>query len=388
MRYETLGSGRPVVLIHGWCGHRGQWGAAIPGLAEGHRVLAVDLVGHGESAGQARAAWTIAAFGDDVARLLEAEDLTDAILVGHSMGGPVALEAAARAPERVSAVVGVESLHRLGAAPDPEQRAPYIARFREDFRGAMGESVAALVHPDTPATVRELITREAAACDAAMGVALMEHFGTYDPGPATRVLDCPVRCINSEATPTDVAGNRALLTSFDARLLAGTGHWPQLESPGPFSAALLEVLNELAPAEEVGLDPRVVALAPIVRCEDLVATRDFYVRHLRFEVADLAPEEEAEDLDGQRSVTLVRDAAVVVLQTLDGLREDLPEITLPPGATLLRLEVTNLGAELEGLGPALRVVVPERRLADGTRQVVIEDPAGSLVVLRQPVERP
>ena len=45
-------------------------------------------------------------------------------------------------------------------------------------------------------------------------------------------------------------------------------------------------------------------------------------------------------------------------------------------------------AELEGLGPALRVVVPERRLADGTRQVVIEDPAGSLVVLRQPVERP
>ena len=62
-------------------------------------------------------------------------------------------------------------------------------------------------------------------------------------------------------------------------------------------------------------------------------------------------------------------------------------MTLRPGPAILLLEVTNLSAELVTLGDALRIVVPERRLTSGARQVVIEDPAGSLVILRQARER-
>ena len=385
MRYSDGGAGRPVVLIHGWCGNQGQWDAQVEDLRRTHRVLCVDLVGHGASAGQAREDWTVAAFGDDVARLLEQEALEGAVLVGHSMGGPVALEAAVRAPERVAAVVGVESMHRLGATPDPGQRAAYVARFRADFPAAMGEFVRAAVHPDAPAEVRDRIVAESAACDPGMAVALMEHFGSYDPRPATRVVDCPVRCINSETTPTDVAGNRALLTSFDVEQVSGTGHWPQVEVPGAFAEALGATLAALAPARGPEVPAVVTSFAPVVRCEDLTAVREFYVRHLRFEVVDCAPDE---DPDARGSVTLVRDGATLVLQSLASLRGDLPEVTLRPGPAVLRMGVTNLGDELRSLGDALRVVVPERRLADGSRQVVVEDPAGTLVVLRQGPDLP
>ena len=100
MQFEVIGQGRPVVLIHGWCGNGEQWAATASALARSYRVYSVDLVGHGASAAQARTRWTIASYGDDVARLLEREGLREAVLIGHSMGGPVALEAAVRAPDR------------------------------------------------------------------------------------------------------------------------------------------------------------------------------------------------------------------------------------------------------------------------------------------------
>jgi len=384
MGFRVSGQGRPVVLIHGWCGNGEQWSETATALARSYRVYTVDLVGHGASAGQARAGWTIAAFGHDVARLLEAERLRDAVLIGHSMGGPVALEAAVRAPGRVAAIVGVESLHRLTGEADPERIAPYVARFREDFPAAMGEFTAALVRADTPPATRARIVADSVGSEPGMAIALVEHFGTYDPKPATRIIDGPVRCINADITPTDVAGNRALLSSFDVELLEATGHWPHLEAPGRFQAALDRVLAEVAPVPEPGSEAQLLSLGSIVRCEDVAATQEFYTERLRFEEVECEPG--LEPRSGE-AVTLSRDGTTVVLQSFAGLREDLPEVALRPGPAILRLEVTNLNAELATLGDALRIVVPERRLTTGARQVVIEDPAGSLVILRQARER-
>jgi len=384
MGFEVSGQGRPVVLIHGWCGNGEQWSEIAAALARSYRVYTVDLVGHGTSAGQVRSSWTIAAFGNDVARLLERERLREVVLVGHSMGGPVALEAAARAPGRVAAIVGVESLHRLTGEADPERMAPYVARFRQDFPAAMGEFTAALVRADTSPATRARIVADSVGCDAAMAVALVEHFGTYDPKPATRIIDSPVRCINADVTPTDVDGNRGLLPSFEVELLEATGHWPHLEAPERFQAALGRVLTEVAPAPEPGSEAQLLSLGPIVRCEDVAATQEFYTERLRFEELECEPGEQPRSGE---AVTLVRDGATVVLQSLASLREDLPEVTLRPGPAILLLEVTNLNAELVTLGDALRIVVPERRLTSGARQVVIEDPAGSLVILRQARER-
>ena len=87
MRYLEAGRGRPVVLLHGVTLHAEIWRAQFE-LASEARVIAVDLRGHGASVSGSGGA-SIAANSDDLARLLVDLDVTDAVLVGHSMGGMV-----------------------------------------------------------------------------------------------------------------------------------------------------------------------------------------------------------------------------------------------------------------------------------------------------------
>ena len=118
VRFDVAGQGAPtIVLVHGWALDRHVWDGQAPSLAERHRVVALDLAGHGESGGS-RAAWTMAAFGEDVKAVVEAVDAGEIVLVGHSMGGPVVLEAARRMPERVKGIVLVDTLL------DVEERTP------------------------------------------------------------------------------------------------------------------------------------------------------------------------------------------------------------------------------------------------------------------------
>ena len=90
--FEANGSGTPaIVFVHGWSCDRSYWEAQIEDFAWRHRVVAVDLTGHGAS-GVGRPAWTMPAYGNDVVAVLERLDVPDAVLIGHSMGGDVIVE--------------------------------------------------------------------------------------------------------------------------------------------------------------------------------------------------------------------------------------------------------------------------------------------------------
>jgi pimeloyl-ACP methyl ester carboxylesterase len=104
LRYEVGGEGPPIVLLHGLGGARTNWIAVAPELARRHRVLALDLPGHGDSEPLA-AAPTVDGYADRVAFLADREGLGAATVVGHSAGGLVALRLAARRPEAVTALV-------------------------------------------------------------------------------------------------------------------------------------------------------------------------------------------------------------------------------------------------------------------------------------------
>ena len=96
LAYEIHGSGVPaIVLVHGWSCDRSYWDGQVAPLSAKFQVVAVDLAGHGES-GSGRAAWTIEAFGADVADVVDELALESVILVGHSMAGDVIVEAARR----------------------------------------------------------------------------------------------------------------------------------------------------------------------------------------------------------------------------------------------------------------------------------------------------
>jgi len=85
LRYTERGRGRPVVFVHGWQAAAEHWHSAAHALAGGCRTVTYDQRGHGRSH-DARAGWTVHRLADDLAQLLERLMLTDAVLVGHSMG--------------------------------------------------------------------------------------------------------------------------------------------------------------------------------------------------------------------------------------------------------------------------------------------------------------
>jgi pimeloyl-ACP methyl ester carboxylesterase len=118
--YETHGSGRPLILLHGGLGSGEMFGSVLPALAQSHQVVAVDLQGHGRTADIDRVI-DIRHMADDVAALIDHLRLGTPDLVGYSLGGGVALQTAAKYPTKVRRLVMVSANLRPDAIY-PEMR--------------------------------------------------------------------------------------------------------------------------------------------------------------------------------------------------------------------------------------------------------------------------
>ena len=117
IHYDRAGKGKPaLVFVHGWSCDRTYWAKQFDAFAGQYTVLNIDLAGHGES-GTDRDDWSIKSFGADVASVVVAEELYDVVLIGHSMGGSVVVDAARRLGDRVSLVVAVDTLQEAGNKP-------------------------------------------------------------------------------------------------------------------------------------------------------------------------------------------------------------------------------------------------------------------------------
>jgi 2-succinyl-6-hydroxy-2,4-cyclohexadiene-1-carboxylate synthase len=124
---ETAGAGPALLLLHGFTGSVRSWDRFVPGWAERCRVVAVDLIGHGETeAPDDPERYTMAHTVQDLAAILDALDIERAAVLGYSMGGRTALSLAATHPERVRALLLESASPGLATA---EERA---ARIRQD----------------------------------------------------------------------------------------------------------------------------------------------------------------------------------------------------------------------------------------------------------------
>ena len=134
IRYRVLGKGDPaLIFIHGWSGDSTYWDAQLDAFSKHYTVVTLDLAGHGDS-GTARAEWTMDAFGDDVVAVAQQIPNRQLVLVGHSMGGPVALEAARRLKDRVIGIVGVDTFGNIGLPQaTPQELEARLAPLRKTF---------------------------------------------------------------------------------------------------------------------------------------------------------------------------------------------------------------------------------------------------------------
>lgn len=129
LHYELRGRGRPLVLLHGFAGAAHAWAEVAAELAHDHAVYALDLIGFGLSEKATRADLSLAGHGRRVVALLEALDLHDVTLAGHSMGGVVAAYASlADEQQRVRRLALLDAnFYRRNGPPIP--MLPYLPRL-------------------------------------------------------------------------------------------------------------------------------------------------------------------------------------------------------------------------------------------------------------------
>jgi pimeloyl-ACP methyl ester carboxylesterase len=249
IHYESTGKGEPaLVLVHCWSCDRHLWDGVVPRLASDRRVVTLDLAGHGES-GRDRKDWTIAAFGEDVRAVVDALGLRKVILVGHSMGGPVILEAARLLGDRVVGLVPVDTGLDVEKTNTPEEVAGFLAPFEKDYRGtADGFTRQYMFTPRSdPALVERVAAQNAAAAPAIAIPCLRAALG-YDARPTLQKLHVPAHAVNSDKFPTNVEANRRHFASYELTLMTGVGHYLMLEDPVRFSTLLAGTVARLLAA--------------------------------------------------------------------------------------------------------------------------------------------
>src|SRR5215471_10196292 len=109
LTYEEAGSGDPpILLVHGWCCDHTCFAPQFAHFRHQHRVVAVDLRGHGQSDKPAQD-YTMALFADDLAWLCGQLEVKKSVVIGHSMGGLIATQLAAQSPDLPSAIIAVDT---------------------------------------------------------------------------------------------------------------------------------------------------------------------------------------------------------------------------------------------------------------------------------------
>lgn len=246
IHYYVQGKGEPaLVFVHCWSCDHTYWDSQVAEFAKNHRVVTIDLPGHGQS-GKERKNWSIESFGDDVKTVVTKLDLKRVVLVGSSMGGPISLEAERKMPDRVVAIVPVDSLLDVEQTIPPEQLDAVMKQLQADYKGA----VTALLNqfffsPNTPAAVKERVIKDSTAPQPELALTILRAILSHNSAPSLREIKVPIYAINGDHAPTNLPVNRKYAPQFDAIILKGVGHYPMLEDPARFNQALADVLKKL-----------------------------------------------------------------------------------------------------------------------------------------------
>ncbi len=246
----AVSGGSPAVLLHGLGSCGDDWPLQVQVLTDRRRVITPDLPGHGRSTplpGRAR----IADFGDAVLRLLEARREPPVHLVGLSLGGAVALQLAADAPQRVRSLTAVNTFARLRPAEHGFGRG--LTRLRLLLFAPMdrvGDWVAAGLFPrEDQAALRRLAAGRLAANRRRNYLRTIGAVLRFELRPRLREIVCPTMVVAGERDRTvPLAAKLELQAGIPgARLeiVRDSGHATPLDAPAAFNRLLVDFLEEV-----------------------------------------------------------------------------------------------------------------------------------------------
>ena len=256
---DTGGGPEAVVFIHGSACNLGFWRHQIPALAARYRVIAIDLPGHGQS-GAPQVEYSMEYFAEGVAAVLTKAGVARAVLVGHSMGLPVARTFIRLHPDKAAGLVSIDGVVEL-VPDDPVEREKWEKASREfaamfhqdDYEAVVTRYINSTHHAKTPQGVRDEVLAEMLKTPRHVTLSAMDELikpGNWTADP----IDLPALAIyeRSEALP---GGFQDLLRLLFPRLeyheIAEAGHFLMLEKTEPINNRLLEFLKNTVHLAEI-----------------------------------------------------------------------------------------------------------------------------------------
>ncbi len=245
IHFETQGTGDlALMFVHGWSCDRGYWKHQLDHFARNHQVVTLDLAGHGES-GLDRKNWTLQGFVEDLVAVVEALHLEKAVLIGHSMGGDVIVEAAKLLGDRIFGLVWVDVYRQLGHPSPPEQTERFLAPFRADFARTTNRFVRGMFLPDSDKALVDWVAADMSAGGEAALKILEVNLRTFERQVTNTLpsLRTPIVSINPDYRPVDVAG----MSRHGVRVIPmpAVGHFPMMEKPDSFNQILTKAIQDL-----------------------------------------------------------------------------------------------------------------------------------------------
>ena len=256
VHYESYGAGREaLVFIHGWACDLTFWrGQEALYNQPDRRALLIDLPGHGSSDKPHRA-YPIEFFARAVEAVMRDAQTERAVLIGHSLGGPIAYAFLREFPEKASALVLVDafvSRHMAGPA-DRAATAAHFAKVARSLQGAAGERnfaerVESCFTPRTPAALRAAIRAKMTATPKHVRIAALSSISSLRPPPDDEIFDLPAIAI--QAAEPGMQARFELMRSIFPRMQLnsweGAGHFLMLEDPQRFNGEVEPFLAALS----------------------------------------------------------------------------------------------------------------------------------------------
>ena len=248
--YNQHGNGDTTLLfVHGWCINKEYWNEQSKYFSDKYKVVTLDLPGFGRS-DKKRNEWSFEKYTDDINEFIKVEKLKNVILIGHSMSGDILLLMDTKYPGSVIGIVGVDNLKKPGVKLSEEEN-----KEIEGFFAMMDSSFSETV---------EMYTKQnlfPPSADTSIVNRVIKDFKGNDPVIAIKVLRSLIDVsqkerdmmqqlthtlylVNSDTDTTHIDSLKNYCkASAEVVYVHGTGHYPMIEKPAEFNAALEKVIR-------------------------------------------------------------------------------------------------------------------------------------------------
>jgi len=181
-----------LVFVHGWSCDSKYWDAQVDEFKDEYKIVTIDLAGHGQS-GVNREKWDMQHYGADIATVINQLCYHEIILIGHSMGGAVCIEAARQMPDKVLAIVGVDTYLDFSQRFNDEEIERFLIPFKEDFPTTTDQFVRILFGSEADTTLVNWVTEDMSSAPPQIAINSMTELLRFDAVSALKEMRLPIQ---------------------------------------------------------------------------------------------------------------------------------------------------------------------------------------------------